>query len=196
MTLSAAAHAGRQWFLDRIRDTPSLELVGVHSHLGSTITRVAIFRDAAQIMVSFVRQIRDQGFDLRYLNIGGGLGIDYHHRRAPLPAVRPSLPRTGAVFAAVYPGCSARARAAALALRTQPPACARGCRARASARCYCAYQRGVWKAVRHSVRVHACWLGPRQVRMGLLLRLSAPHTESPCVTAAFAGARSCHRRRT
>ena len=59
-----------------------MELVGVHSHLGSTITRVAIFRDAAQIMVSFVRQIRDQGFDLRYLNIGGGLGIDYHHRCA------------------------------------------------------------------------------------------------------------------
>ena len=70
----------RQWFLDRIRALPSVELVGVHSHLGSTITRVAIFRDAAQIMVSFVRQIRDQGFDLRYLNIGGGLGIDYLHR--------------------------------------------------------------------------------------------------------------------
>lgn len=73
----------RQWFLDRIRALPSVELVGVHSHLGSTITRVAIFRDAAQIMVSFVRQIRDQGFDLRYLNIGGGLGIDYHHRCGP-----------------------------------------------------------------------------------------------------------------
>ena len=55
----------------------------MHSHLGSTITRVAIFRDAAEIMVSFVRQIRDQGFDLQYLNIGGGLGIDYHHRWAP-----------------------------------------------------------------------------------------------------------------
>ena len=55
----------------------------MHSHLGSTITRVAIFRDAAQIMVSFVRQIRDQGFDLRYLNIGGGLGIDYLHRCGP-----------------------------------------------------------------------------------------------------------------
>ena len=74
---------GAQWFLDRIRALPNVELVGVHSHLGSTITRVAIFRDAAEIMVSFVRQIRDQGFDLQYLNIGGGLGIDYHHRWAP-----------------------------------------------------------------------------------------------------------------
>lgn len=29
-----------QWFLDRIRSEPSLNLVGVHSHLGSTITKV------------------------------------------------------------------------------------------------------------------------------------------------------------
>ena len=28
-----------QWFLDRIRSEPSLNLVGVHSHLGSTITK-------------------------------------------------------------------------------------------------------------------------------------------------------------
>ena len=41
-----------------------------------------IFRDAAEIMVGFVREIRAQGFDLQYLNIGGGLGIDYYHRSA------------------------------------------------------------------------------------------------------------------
>lgn len=28
-------------------------------------------------MVDFIQQIRDQGFDLKFLNIGGGLGIDY-----------------------------------------------------------------------------------------------------------------------
>lgn len=42
--------------------------------------QVDIFRDAAEIMVGFVREIRSQGFDLQYLNIGGGLGIDYYHR--------------------------------------------------------------------------------------------------------------------
>ena len=45
-----------------------------------------IFRDAAEIMVGFVREIRSQGFDLQYLNIGGGLGIDYYHRGDKLPA--------------------------------------------------------------------------------------------------------------
>lgn len=41
-----------------------------------------IFRDATVLMVEFIKQIREQGFDLQYLNIGGGLGIDYHHRCA------------------------------------------------------------------------------------------------------------------
>ena len=69
-----------QWFLDRIRNDPHLELVGVHCHLGSTITKVNIFRDATVLMVDFVRKIREDGFDIRYLNIGGGLGIDYYRR--------------------------------------------------------------------------------------------------------------------
>ena len=31
-------------------------------------------------MVDFVKKIREQGFDLQFLNIGGGLGIDYYHK--------------------------------------------------------------------------------------------------------------------
>lgn len=44
------------------------------------LTQVNIFKEAAEIMVDFTRKIRDQGFDIHYLNIGGGLGIDYYHR--------------------------------------------------------------------------------------------------------------------
>jgi diaminopimelate decarboxylase len=57
-----------------------VELVGVHSHLGSTITKVNIFRDAAVIMCEFIKKINADGFKLQYLNIGGGLGIDYYHK--------------------------------------------------------------------------------------------------------------------
>ena len=82
---SAAKHLmlvnGLQWFLDRVRQEPLLELAGVHSHLGSTITKVDIFRDAARIMIRFVEKIRAEGFDIKYLNIGGGLGIDYYRRQ-------------------------------------------------------------------------------------------------------------------
>ena len=78
--LSEALLGIAQWFLDRVRQEPLLELAGVHSHLGSTITKVDIFRDAARIMIRFVEKIRSEGFDIKYLNIGGGLGIDYHRR--------------------------------------------------------------------------------------------------------------------
>ncbi|KAH9301721.1 hypothetical protein KI387_013304, partial [Taxus chinensis] len=75
-----------QWFLDTIKKQKyELTLVGVHCHLGSTITKLNIFRDAANLMVQYIDQIRDQGFDIKYLNIGGGLGIDYSHSGAVLP---------------------------------------------------------------------------------------------------------------
>jgi diaminopimelate decarboxylase len=85
-----------QWFLDRIRQEPLLELAGVHSHLGSTITKVDIFRDAAQIMIGFIQQIRQEGFNPNYLNIGGGLGIDYHRRQARTLACTLHPPRSRA----------------------------------------------------------------------------------------------------
>ncbi|MFS7933319.1 putative diaminopimelate decarboxylase [Helianthus anomalus] len=78
-----------QWFLDAVKSYPDeLKLVGAHCHLGSTITKVDIFRDAAAIMVKFIDEIRAQGFDISYLNIGGGLGIDYYHTGTVLPTPR------------------------------------------------------------------------------------------------------------
>ncbi|KAF6258687.1 diaminopimelate decarboxylase [Scenedesmus sp. NREL 46B-D3] len=74
-----------QWFLDAIKAEPMVELVGVHSHLGSTITKVNIFKDAAAIMCNFIAKINAEGFKLKYLNIGGGLGIDYYHKGDILP---------------------------------------------------------------------------------------------------------------
>lgn len=36
-------------------------------------------------MCEFVKRIRAEGFNLTYLNIGGGLGIDYYHDGRVLP---------------------------------------------------------------------------------------------------------------
>ncbi len=73
------------WFLDQIKAEPLLNLVGVHCHLGSTIKKVRIFRDATTLMMEFIETIRGAGFDLRYLNIGGGLGIDYEKTGESIP---------------------------------------------------------------------------------------------------------------
>lgn len=73
------------WFLAQIKDEPLVELVGVHCHLGSTIKEVRPFEDAAGIMCDFVRKINAEGFQLQYLNFGGGLGIDYSHTGEQYP---------------------------------------------------------------------------------------------------------------
>ena len=74
------------WFLKRIRDDSRINLAGVHCHLGSTIKKTSIFRDATELMMDFIGIIREQGFDLKYLNIGGGLGIDYERTGEEIPS--------------------------------------------------------------------------------------------------------------
>uniref|UniRef100_A0A7S3UH69 diaminopimelate decarboxylase n=1 Tax=Picocystis salinarum TaxID=88271 RepID=A0A7S3UH69_9CHLO len=108
-----------QWFLDSIKEDEHLDLVGVHCHLGSTITKVNIFRDATVLMVEFIEKIKQEGFDIRYLNIGGGLGIDYYHEGAVLPtpkdlidAVRDLIAPSGLTLV-IEPGRSMVANAGA-----------------------------------------------------------------------------------
>ncbi|KAK8967990.1 hypothetical protein KSP40_PGU021811 [Platanthera guangdongensis] len=62
--------------------TPSL--LGSDSR-APRLQAVDIFRDAAILMVNYIDEIRSQGFEIEFLNIGGGLGIDYYHAGAILP---------------------------------------------------------------------------------------------------------------
>lgn len=53
-------------------------LKGLHCHIGSQIFEIAPFEHAAQVMLQFMAQIRDQaGVVLEELNLGGGFGIQY-----------------------------------------------------------------------------------------------------------------------
>lgn len=64
---------------------PALEVVGIHQHIGSQITMIQPFVDSLTRTVGLVRQLREQGTDIRYIDIGGGLGITYHDETPPLP---------------------------------------------------------------------------------------------------------------
>lgn len=57
-----------------------------------------IFRDAAVLMVNYIDEIRAQGFEISYLNIGGGLGIDYYHAGAVLPTPRDLIDTVMIIF--------------------------------------------------------------------------------------------------
>jgi diaminopimelate decarboxylase len=62
----------------RVLALPSLELVGLHSHIGSQIFDTAGFEVAARRVVGLLAGLRDEhGIDLPELDLGGGLGIAY-----------------------------------------------------------------------------------------------------------------------
>jgi diaminopimelate decarboxylase len=67
------------------KQLPALEVVGIHQHIGSQITKIQPFVDSLTRTVDLVRTLREQGTDIRYIDIGGGLGITYNDETPPLP---------------------------------------------------------------------------------------------------------------
>jgi diaminopimelate decarboxylase len=57
---------------------PRLEVIGLHSHLGSQILALGAYEDAMEIMLDLLVRLRDElKFEPRKLGAGGGLGIAY-----------------------------------------------------------------------------------------------------------------------
>lgn len=62
-----------------------IDVAGVHKHIGSQLTEIAPFVDALRKVAELVGRLKDQGINIRYLNIGGGLGITYSDETPPEP---------------------------------------------------------------------------------------------------------------
>lgn len=67
------------------RSLPHIEVVGVHKHIGSQLTEITPFVDALKKIIALVESVRAQGTNIRYINIGGGLGITYSDEKPPKP---------------------------------------------------------------------------------------------------------------
>jgi len=59
--------------------------VGIHCHIGSQILDVVPFAKAAEVMVRIAKELSEIGVKLEFLDLGGGLGIPYHHETDPAP---------------------------------------------------------------------------------------------------------------
>jgi diaminopimelate decarboxylase len=88
--------------LRRARERAGVEIVGVQCHIGSQITDLEPLAAAARALADLSRSLLDEGFPLRTIDLGGGLGVSYDGRGAPdasglasaiLPAVE-GLPLT------------------------------------------------------------------------------------------------------
>jgi diaminopimelate decarboxylase len=97
----------------------NLNVVGVHCHIGSQIMDVSVFREAAEKVVDLVFKLKKEGIELKFIDMGGGLGVKYHpDDNPPTPkdladAIIPVVKQTGLKLI-IEPGRSLIAEAGAL----------------------------------------------------------------------------------
>lgn len=85
--------------LAKVRSLKHLKLVGLDCHIGSQITEIGPFKEAAERMATLSKNVMAQGFKLEAIDLGGGLGIRYDDETPPsieqyartlIEAVRPT----------------------------------------------------------------------------------------------------------
>jgi|UniRef100_A0A7C3WPF9 diaminopimelate decarboxylase len=69
----------------RAQGLPHLEVVGVACHIGSQITELEPFLEAVRRLKELVQELEPEGIRIRYLDLGGGLGITYDQETPPHP---------------------------------------------------------------------------------------------------------------
>jgi diaminopimelate decarboxylase len=65
------------------RDSKWIRWQGISAHIGSQITTLVPFRRALGRLAGFVGELRRAEIDLRYLDVGGGLGVRYSNQKPP-----------------------------------------------------------------------------------------------------------------
>lgn len=68
-----------------LNQSANLTFVGIHFHIGSQITNLDVYKNLCIRVNEFATWFEDHGFKVTVLNVGGGLGIDYHHPDQQIP---------------------------------------------------------------------------------------------------------------
>lgn len=77
----------------------NVKIIGIDCHIGSQITEIKPFEDAMHSLKLLIKNLEDYGIKIKYLDMGGGLGITYADEVPPQPAeyaraIKKSLGRT------------------------------------------------------------------------------------------------------
>ena len=68
-------------------ELPNIDLIGIHSHIGSQITEVNPYIEAVKYLGELIEKVEKMGINIRYINFGGGFGVQYKniltHRYIP-----------------------------------------------------------------------------------------------------------------
>ncbi|MFQ5596477.1 MAG: diaminopimelate decarboxylase [Nitrospiria bacterium] len=103
------------------RGLSNIEVVGIHSHIGSQLTQVKPFVDTLTRVYQLIEALREDKVLIKYWDIGGGLGITYNAEAPPLPreiaeALLPLLKKSGC-HVILEPGRSLAGNAGAMVTR-------------------------------------------------------------------------------
>lgn len=63
----------------------NIKVIGIDCHIGSQITETGPFMDALSSLKSMIRDLKDYGINIKYLDMGGGIGITYNDEEPPHP---------------------------------------------------------------------------------------------------------------
>lgn len=63
----------------------NIDVVGIDCHIGSQITEAKPFKDALKSLERLITELKASGIEIRYLDMGGGLGIAYDDESPPHP---------------------------------------------------------------------------------------------------------------
>ena len=87
--------------VEKIKECRCIDLIGIHQHIGSQITKLDPYTESIERSAALVGELKSRDFDIKYFNIGGGLGIPYDGEETISPrelvnVIRPTLEATGA----------------------------------------------------------------------------------------------------
>jgi len=69
----------------RANNSDFLDPVGIHFHIGSQLTELDPIRESAEIVADLVRSLEGIKIELKFFDIGGGLGITYDDEKTIKP---------------------------------------------------------------------------------------------------------------
>ncbi len=68
------------------RASKHLDPIGIDCHIGSQLTKMEPLLDALEIVLDEVEHLRNEGIEIKHLDMGGGLGVQYRDETPPHPS--------------------------------------------------------------------------------------------------------------
>lgn len=65
---------------------PNVKITGMDCHIGSQLTELQPFLDATDRLIVLMEQLKQDGIELKHLDLGGGLGVTYTDEMPPPPS--------------------------------------------------------------------------------------------------------------